>query len=59
MWIPPKKWKMQFQKGLSTMFFTAMKKKKIKEAPQDFFKIFVETGVKYIYFEELQMHKLE
>ena len=50
---------MQFQKRLSTMFFTAMKKKKIKEAPQDFFKIFVETGVKYIYFEELQMHKLE
>lgn len=40
------------------MFFTAMKKK-IKEAPQGFFKIFVETGVKYIYFEELQMHKLE
>ena len=41
------------------MFFTAVKKKKIKEAPQGFFKIFVETGLKHIYFEELQIHKLE
>lgn len=43
------------------MFFTAMKKKKrkIKEAPQGFFYIFVESDCKYIYFEELQMHKLE
>ena len=28
---------MQFQKRLSTMFFTAVKKKKIKEVPQGFF----------------------
>lgn len=38
--------------------------KKIKEAPEGqenkvFFKIFVDTDFKYIYFEELQIHKLE
>ena len=57
---PPKKVKNAIPKKVKYyVFHSYEKKKKIKEAPQDFFKIFVETGVKYIYFEELQMHKLE
>ena len=36
-----------------------MKKKKLKKLHKVFFKIFVESDCKYIYFEELQMHKLE
>lgn len=56
---PPQKVKNAIPKKVKYYVFHSYEKKKIKEAPQDFFKIFVETGVKYIYFEELQMHKLE
>ena len=56
---PPQKVKNAIPKKVKYYVFHSYGKKKIKEAPQDFFKIFVETGVKYIYFEELQMHKLE
>ena len=56
---PPKKVKNAIPKKVKYYVFRSYEKKKIKEAPQGFFKIFVESDYKYIYFEELQMHKLE
>lgn len=60
---PPKKGKMQFQKKVK-YYVSHSYGKKIKEAPEGqenkvFLKIFVDTDFKYIYFEELQIHKLE
>ena len=56
--IPQKSEKYNSKKGW-VLSFSQLWEKKNKEAPQGFFKIFVESDCKYIYFEELQMHKLE